>query len=88
MYGGGTNIEIENTNVTYISTRIDKYDNTLCCFKITDTKAKKKLSPILSHRCEECRLPLWKTESSEYMLKVKPKNAQALLITDRALTVC
>ena len=82
-----SNIEIKNINVTYISTKTDKFDNTICYFKVTDTKAKKRLSPILSQMCDECRLPLWKTESNEYMLKVKPKNAQALLVTDTALTV-
>ena len=82
-----SNIEIKNINVMYISTKTDKFDNTICYFKVTDTKAKKRLSPILSQMCEECRLPLWKTESNEYMLKVKPKNAQALLVTDTALNV-
>jgi hypothetical protein len=87
MSSGGTNIEIKNITVTYISTKTDKYDNTVCYFKVTDTKAKKKLSPILSQRCEECRLPLWDTDSSEYMIKVKQKYAPKLLVADTALTV-
>jgi hypothetical protein len=87
MSSGGTNIEIKNITVTYISTKTDKYDNTLCYFKVTDTKAKKKLSPILSQMCEECRLPLWKTDSSEYMIKVKKKYAPDLLVANTVLTV-
>ena len=87
MSSGGTNIEIKNITVTYISTKTDKYDNTLCYFKVTDTKAKKKLSPILSQMCEECRIPIWITEDGEYMLKVKKKYAPNLLVANTVLTV-
>ena len=80
-------IEIKNINVTYISTKTDKFDNTICYFKVTDSKAKKRLTPILSQMCEECRLPLWETDSGEYMLKVKRKYAPDLLIADTDLTV-
>ena len=58
-----------------------------CYFKVTDTKAKKKLSLILTHMSEDCRLPLWKTESNEYMIKVKQKYAPKILICDTDLTV-
>ena len=87
MSSGGNTIEIKNINVTYISTKTDKYDNTVCYFKVTDTKAKKRLSPILSQMCEECRLPLWKTDDGEYMTKVKQKYAPKSLVADTALTV-
>ena len=80
-------IEIKNINVTYISTKTDKYDNTVCYFKVTDTKAKKRLNPILSQMCVECRLPLWETDSGEYMLKVKRRYAPNLLVADTDLTV-
>ena len=87
MASGGTNIEIKNTKVTYISTKTDKFDNTICYFKVTDTKAKKRLNPILTEMCEECRLPLWKTDSGEYMLKVKQKYAPKFLVADTDLEV-
>ena len=77
MSAGGNTIEIKNLNVTYISTKTDKYDNTLCYFKVTDTKAKKKLSRILSEMCDECRIPLWKTEDGEYLIKIKQRYAPA-----------
>ena len=83
----GGNIEIKNIIITYISTKTDKFDNTICYFKVTDTKAKKKLSLILSQLSDECRLPLWKTESNEYMIKVKQKYAPKILIVDTDLTV-
>ena len=87
MASGGTNVEIKNIKVTYISTKTDKFDNTICYFKVTDTKAKKRLNPILTEMCEECRLPLWKTDSGEYMLKVKQKYAPKFLVADTDLTV-
>ena len=87
MSYGGNAIEIKNINVTYISTETDKFDNTICYFKVTDTKAKKRLNPILSQMCVECRLPLWETDSGEYMLKVKQRYAPSLLVADTALTV-
>ena len=80
-------IEIKNINVTYISTKTDNYDNTICYFKATDTKATNRLNPILSQMCDECRLPLWKTEDGEYMIKVKQKYAPNLLAADTELTV-
>ena len=73
-------IEIKNLNVTYITTKTDKYDNIVCYFKVTDTKAKKRLSPILSQMCVESRLPLWETDSGEYMLKVKRGMPQIYLL--------
>ena len=73
-------IEIKNLTVTYISTKDDKFQNTICYFKVTDTKAKKRLTPIVSQLCPECHLPLWETENIEYMLKVKQKNAPKGLV--------
>ena len=84
---GSNKIEINNLNVTYISTKTDKFDNTICYFKVTDTKAKKRLNPILSQMCVECRLPLWETDSGEYILKVKQRYAPKLLVADTDLTV-
>ena len=87
MASGGTNVEIKNIKVTYISTKTDKFDNTICYFKVTDTKAKKKLNPILTEMCEECRLPLWKTDSGEYMLKIEQKYVPKSLVVDTGLIV-
>ena len=87
MSAGGNTIEIKNLNVTYITTKTDKFDNTICYFKVTDTKAKKKLSPILSQLSDELRLPIWETDDGKYMVKVKQKYAPKLLVADTALTV-
>ena len=80
-------IEIENITVTYISTKTDKFENTICYFKVTDTKAKKRLTPIVSQMCPDCRLPLWETDNIEYMLKVKQKYASTELKAGTVLKV-
>ena len=48
MSSGGNTIEIKDLKSTYIITKTDKFDNTICYFKMTDLGAKNKLSPILS----------------------------------------
>ena len=62
----------------YLSTKIDKYDNEISYFKLIDKNLKNKMSAILSQQCDECKVPFWKTEDHEYILKVKkrhiPKN--------------
>ena len=80
-------IEITNITVTYISTKTDKFENVICYFKVTDTKSKKRLTPIVSMVCPECRLPIWETDNIEYMLKVKQKYAPKGLTADTELKV-
>ena len=87
MSSGGKTIEIKNVNVTHMVTKTDKFDNTICYFRITDLRTKNKLTPILSETCDECRLPLWKAEDGAYLMKVKRRYAPTLLIPDTALTV-
>ena len=62
----------------YLSTKTDKYDNEVSYFKLIDKNLKNKMSAILSQQSDECKVPFWKTEDHEYILKVKkrhtPKN--------------
>ena len=87
MSSGGKTIEIKHVSVTYINTKTDEFDNTICYFKITDLRTKNKLSPILSETCNECRIPLWKAEDGEYLIKVKQRYAPTLLLLNTTLTV-
>ena len=80
MTSGGKPIEIKDISVTYIGTKTDKFDNTICYFKVIDSKAKKRLHPILSQMCDECRMPLWETEQGEYLIKVKQRYATTLIL--------
>ena len=57
----------------YLSTKTDKYDNEVSYFKLIDKNLKNKMSAILSQQSDECKVPFWKTEDHEYILKVKTK---------------
>ncbi len=75
-------------DVTYISTKTDKFNNHNCYFKITGPKHKNKLKPIWAHLCPECKLPLWiTTDTHECMSKVKQKYAPKLNEPNTDLTV-
>ena len=57
----------------YLSTKTDKYDNEISYFKLIDKNYKNKMSSILKEVCDEIKMPFWKTEDHEYILKVKKK---------------
>jgi len=57
----------------YLSTKTDKYDNEVSYYKVRDKNYKNKMSGILKEQCDECKMPFWKTEDHEYILKVKTK---------------
>ena len=58
----------------YLTTKVDKYDNEISFYKVIDDSFKVKMKSILKEMCEECRMPFWKTEDHEYILKVKTRN--------------
>ena len=66
-------IEINDIRCEYITTKEDKYENEVSYIKIVDSGYKQKLKPILDQSCDECKLPLWKTDEGLYLLKVKRK---------------
>ena len=70
--------DVNNLLVEYLPTKIDKYDNEINYFKLIDKNYKNKMSAILKEVCDEIKMPFWKTEDHEYILKVKkrhtPKN--------------
>ena len=57
----------------YLSTKKDNYDNEVSYYKIIDKNYKNKMSNILKEVCDEVKMPFWKTEEGEYILKVKKK---------------
>ena len=66
-------IEIKDLKLEFIISKIDNYDNKISYLKIIDKGFKNKLQPILSQMCDECRLPLWRSEDGLYMVKCKNK---------------
>ena len=58
----------------YLTTKVDKYDNEISYYKIVDDTFKIKMKNILKEQCEECKMPFWKTDDQEIILKVKTRN--------------
>ena len=65
--------DVNGLTTEYLSSKKDNYDNEISYFKIIDKNIKNKMSSILSQSCDECKMPFWKTEDGEYILKVKNK---------------
>ena len=65
--------DVNGLTTEYLSTKTDKYDNEVSYYKIIDKNYKNKMSAILKEVCDECKMPFWKTEDQEYILKVKAK---------------
>ena len=58
----------------YLTTKVDKYDNEISYYKIVDDTFKIKMKNILKEQCEECKMPFWRTDDQEIILKIKTKN--------------
>ena len=65
--------DVNGLTTEYLSSKKDNYDNEISYFKVIDKNYKNKMSGILSQSCDECKMPFWKTEDGEYILKVKSK---------------
>ena len=67
-------LDVQGLLCEYLTTKVDKYDNEISFYKVIDDSFKVKMKSILKEMCEECRMPFWKTEDHEYILKVKTRN--------------
>ena len=68
------NILINDINVEYLSTKIDKFDNSVVYLKLTDPK--NKLKPIIDMQANDNDIKLsciWTTDTQDVILKVKDK---------------
>ena len=66
-------IEIKDLELEFIITKTDNYNNDISYLKVIDKAFKSKLQPILSQMCDDCKVPLWKSEDGIYMLKSKAR---------------
>ena len=76
-------VTINELIVEYLSTKKDNYDNEVSYFKIVDPAFRAKLKPLFSLNDEGLlKMPIWATDKSEHILKVKSKfvnNSQDLV---------
>ena len=76
-------VTINELIVEYLSTKNDNYNNEVSYFKIVDPAFRAKLKPLFSLNDEGLlKIPIWATDKSEHILKVKSKfvnNSQDLV---------
>ena len=67
------NIIINDVNVEYLSTKTDKFDNTIAYFKWTDPN--NNIKPIIDTQAndKDIKLPIWNTDTQDVILKVREK---------------
>ena len=68
------NIIINDINVEFLSTKTDKFDNSVVYLKLTDPK--NKLKPIIDTQANDKDIKLsciWTTDTQDVILKVKEK---------------
>ena len=68
------NIIINDVNVEYLSTKTDKFDNSIVYLKLTDPKG--KLKPVIDTQVNDKDIKLsciWSTDTQDVILKVKEK---------------
>ena len=68
-----SNSIINDINIEYVSTKTDKFDNTIAYFKLTDRKS--ILKPIIDTQAndKDVKLPIWTTDTQDVISKVKEK---------------
>ena len=67
-------VTINELIVEYLSTKKDNYDNEVSYFKIVDPAFRAKLKPLFSLNDDGLlKIPIWATDKSEHILKVKSK---------------
>ncbi len=67
-------VTVNELVVEYLSTKNDNYNNEVSYFKIVDPAFRAKLKPLFSLNDEGLlKIPIWATDKSEHILKVKSK---------------
>ena len=67
------NMIINDINVEYLSTKTDKFDNSIVYFKWIDHKSKLKTLFDTQANDKDFKLPIWTTDTQDVILKVKEK---------------
>ena len=70
-----SDIKISDLVVEYLSTKPDNFGNDISYFKIISTKL--KLKHLLNIN-QDLRVPVWKSDKGEYILKIKDKFIKTL----------
>ena len=66
-------IRVDDLDVEFLSKKENDYGVDICYFKVVDANTKTKLKQVKAVEEDEIRMPYWKTEKHELLLKVKDK---------------
>ena len=66
-------IRVDDLDVEFLSKKENVYGVDICYFKVVDVNTKTKLKQVKAVEEDEIRMPYWKTEKHELILKVKDK---------------
>jgi hypothetical protein len=68
-------ISVPSLTVKFLCIKEDKYKIPIAYFKVADEKFKSKMKALLALTSDpDLRLPFWKTDKDEYLIKVKVKH--------------
>merc|ERR1712164_215273 len=63
-------VKINELVVEYLTTKENNYGKSIQYYKITDSSFRAKFKPLFSLNDGELKLPLWETDSKDFILKV------------------
>jgi len=64
-------VNINDLVVEYLATKENDYNANICYFKVVDVECKTKMKSIMSLQDDDIRMPFWRTDKNDIVLKVK-----------------
>ena len=64
-------VSINDLVVEFIATKENGYNANICYLKVVDVECKTKMKSIIGLQDDDIRMPYWKTDKQEMILKVK-----------------
>ena len=71
-------VNINDLVVEFLATKENDYNANICCFKVVDVECKTKMKSFIGLQDDDIRMPYWKTDKQEMILKVKDKFVNAV----------
>ena len=66
-------VSINDLVVELLGTKENDYNADTCYFKVVDVECKTKMKSIMSLQDDDIRMPFWRTDKNDIVLKVKDK---------------
>ena len=66
-------VNINDLVVDFLATKENDYNANICYFKVVDVECKTKMKSIIGLQDDDIRMPFWRNDKQEVILKVKDK---------------